>query len=143
MSYVIRVIAAAFGLFLILLAIGILSKGLPPQFPLAGVFLGIVIAGLTARDRKAISPWRLLVASIIGGTVATSYVLVWVATLEEVIMMGILLGGLVAGLFGGGGIILLVAAVAGPRAPRLARTIGIKVEEPHPAEAPPETSAEN
>ena len=31
MSYVIRVIAAVFGLFLILLAIGIISKVLPPQ----------------------------------------------------------------------------------------------------------------
>jgi hypothetical protein len=142
MSYVIRVAAAVFGLFLILLALGILSKGVPPQFPLAGVLLGIVIAGLTARDRKAISPWRLLVASIIGGTVATSFVLVWVASFEEIIMLGTLLG-VVAGLFAGGGTILLVAAVAGPRAPRLARTIGVKVEEQHPAEAPPERSVEN
>ena len=139
MSYVIRVIAAVFGLFLILLAIGIISKGLPPQYPLTGVFLGIVIAGLTARDRKAISPWRLLIASIIGGTVATIYVLVWVATFEELMTLGILLG-VVAGLFAGGGTILLVAAVAGPRAPRLARTIGIKVEESPTVEASPEPS---
>jgi hypothetical protein len=124
MSYIRRLAMGLLGLFIVLMTIGVFSKADFGYYPFAAALLAMAIVWAAHLGRGRIPTWRLVGAACFG----VAIVVLWqIEYFVEGLWLGLALAlavGVVVGVLFGGGVLVLVAALLGPKAERFGLSVG-------------------
>jgi hypothetical protein len=124
MDYVRRVAMGLLGLFLVVVTLGVFSKAQLGYYPLAAALLAMAFIWVAHIGKGRIPNWRFLT----GAGVGVALLVFWAVEsfMESVFetLAVVSVAGVLGGLMLGGGLLLLVAALLGPKAERFGLSVG-------------------